>query len=161
MNKVPLNFTYVLSLGSWSAWRAGFPWSIQLVEYQKELGNAKRPCQGFHLQLTCVLIQLCRLDVEAVLIVFLLIWRFCPCFLDGLMKETKNYFSCSHSSSATKRKSRTSYFRLMCAIILDWEVTDLAVQNWINEVLHLIVFWPNSFYVLLSACKVPGTQRPV
>lgn len=99
--------------------------------------------------------------MEAVLIVFLLIRRFCPCFLDELMKVTNNYFSCSHSSAATKRKSRTSYFRLMCAVIQDWEVTDLAVQNWINEVLHLIVFRPKSFYILLSSCKVPGMQKPV
>lgn len=49
----------------------------------------------------------------------------------------------------------------MCAIILEWEFADLAVQNWINEVLHLIAFSPKSFYILLSACKVPGMQRPV
>lgn len=36
----------------------------------------------------------------------------------------------------------------MCSIVLDGEVTGLAVQNWINQVLYLIVFWPKSFYVL-------------
>lgn len=77
------------------------------------------------------------------------------------MKRTKNYFFCSHSSSATKKKVELAYFRLMGAVFLDWEVTDLAIQNWINEILHLIVFWPKSFYIILSACKVPRMQRPV
>lgn len=88
---------------------------------------------------------MCRLDVEDILIVSLLIRGFCHCFLDELMKGTKNDFTCSQSSSATKKKVVPHYFRLMCTIILDWEVTDLAVQNWINGVLHLIVFWPKSF----------------
>jgi len=36
----------------------------------------------------------------------------------------------------------------MGAVILDGEVTGLAAQNRINEVLHLIVFWLKGFYVL-------------
>lgn len=56
--------------------------------------------------------------------------------------------SCVPTTVQLQTKSSTSYFRLMCAIILDGEVAGLAVQNWINEVLHLIVFWPKGFYVL-------------
>lgn len=153
MRKVPLT---LLEFGKLKWLKSCFSVKlIQLVVYQKELGNAKRHCCSFHLQLTCPCVDI---DVQArcgrYFNCFSFDKRVLSLFLGWINERNQKWLYLFPKLFSYKEKSSTSYFRLMCTIILDWEVTDLAVQNWINEVLHLIVFWPKSFYVLLSPCKV-------